>query len=526
MDTNYAPLLADPFLYVNDSEISARIGKVKTRGYFPTRGTTYLTEEVISYGHVSVISLCANAKKSRVSLNHAHKVYSLGEQIQVQVDLYDLYGNRKLTGGDVLRVWMENPETAASVSSRVSDHNNGSYTALLRAAWSGSATIKAFIASRKEEVVLSYMIYQQHGSLWTVLAEFRANNLTDATACSVRQGNSFKTNEWCNFTNENNGYSWYCKKSKIKQLTCDTWSHSFSANDNMSFHLNNTERSILDWPLAALKQDVLQSSVRVSVGGGPKGVKLSAPSTSCSALPAEMTWRRTSPNGYFHQNKWHSLLCTDTLPRTIDAYRQCLKGRRLWLHGDSTSRQFKEVLHSILRFPSHSDRHVPVTDTDLIHKFSISYHAHELPFYHGPRHFKKSVNQAQYIMVDRLPNTTKDIVVLNMYAHFVFVHPDVFRRHVQRLVPSVRNLLARAPNVTIAVRGPHAFFTPMRGVLSYWGNLYTDIWHEEFASLQDKIVYLDFWDLTMAKPSQNIHPNTAIVKEMVHNMMSLLCFRK
>ncbi|XP_048239446.1 NXPE family member 3-like [Haliotis rufescens] len=237
-----------------------------SQGYFPTRGTTYLTEEVMRYGLVIVPSLCANANKSRVSLNHAHKVYSLGEQIQVQVDLYDLYGNRKLTGGDFLRVWMENPETAASVSCLVSDHNNGSYTALLRAVWSGSATIKAFIATRREEVVLNYMIYQQHGSLWTTLAEFRANNQTDATACSVRQENSLKTNEWCNFTNENNGDSWYCKKSKIKQLTCDTWSHSFSAN-GISFLLNDTERNIIGLSVAALKQDVLQSSVRVSVRG-------------------------------------------------------------------------------------------------------------------------------------------------------------------------------------------------------------------------------------------------------------------
>ncbi|XP_046374033.2 NXPE family member 3-like [Haliotis rufescens] len=369
------------------------------------------------------------------------------------------------------------------------------------------------------------MIYHQHGSLWTALAEFRANNLTDATACSVRQEDSFKANEWCNFTKENNGDSWYCKKSKINQLTCDTWSHSFSVN-GIGFPLNNTERSIIGLSVTDSKQDILQSSVKVSVRGGSNDVKLSAPSTSCNTLPAEMTWQRKSPNGFFYRNKWHSLLCDDTLPRTIDAYRQCLKGRTLWLHGDSTSNQFKGALHSILRFPSHTDRHVPVTDTDLIHNFSISWYAHELPFYHGAIHYNRSTNQAQHIMMDRLPNTSKDIVVLYMYVHFTLVHPDVFRRHVRRLVPSAKNLLARAPNVTIAVRGPHAFFRPMHGLLSYWGLLYTDIWHQEFASLQDKIVYLDFWDMTMAKPSQDFHPQTDTVDEMIHNMLSLLCFRK
>ncbi|XP_046548904.1 NXPE family member 4-like [Haliotis rubra] len=258
------------------------------------------------------------------------------------------------------------------------------------------------------------------------------------------------------------------------------------------------------------------------------GMDMAAPRTPCSKLAPVVTWQQESPNGFFVNNKWHSLLCTDTLPRTTDAYRQCLKGKTLWLHGDSTSNQFKEILHSILRFPSHSDAHIPTIDTDVKHNFSISWHAHEEPFYHGGRRYDWSTNQGQHVVMDRLPNTTKDIVVLYMYVHFTLVHPDVFRRHVQGLVPSVKNLLARAPNVTLAVRGPHAFFrhSDAIGMLSYWGLLYADIWHEAFASLQHQIIYLDFWDLTMAKPSRDCHPDGNTVRDKVHNMMSLLCFRK
>ncbi|XP_067664771.1 NXPE family member 4-like [Haliotis asinina] len=368
------------------------------------------------------------------------------------------------------------------------------------------------------------MIYQNHSSLWQVFAEYRAKNLTEATQCSVRQEKSFM-NKWCNFTSENDGHSYYCRKSKIKQLTCNTWSHSYSEN-GIYAPLNTTERSILGLSVVNPRDDVLQSSVNVSVNGAPNNVELKAATTPCRKLPSVITWQQKSPNGFFMKNKWHSLLCSDTLPRTVDAYRQCLKGKTLWLHGDSTSRQFKDALHSVLRFPSHADGHVPATDTDVKHNFSISWQAHELPFYHGNRRYNTSTNQGQHVMMDRLPNTTKDIVVLYMYVHFTLVHPDVFRRHVQRLVPSVKNLLARAPNVTIAVRGPHAFFRPKLGLLSYWGLLYTNIWHEAFASLQHKLVYLDFWDMTMAKSSRNFHPPMGTVKEMVHNMMSLLCFRK
>ncbi|XP_046548905.1 NXPE family member 3-like [Haliotis rubra] len=209
--------------------------------YLPARGVTYLTEETMRYGTIFVPSLMADPIKSRIYLKHAHKVYNLGDQVQVQIDLYDRNGNHKKTGGDLLRVWMENPERAALVSGRVADFNNGSYTALFKAAWSGRATIKAFIATRREEIVLSYMIFQKYGSLWTLLAEYQANNLTDATQCSIRQEKSLK-NEWCNFTKENDGYSYYCRKSKIKQLTCNTWSHSYSSYG--LYILNTTEKGI------------------------------------------------------------------------------------------------------------------------------------------------------------------------------------------------------------------------------------------------------------------------------------------
>ncbi|XP_067666929.1 NXPE family member 3-like [Haliotis asinina] len=491
----------------------------------PERGLTYLTEEAMRYGTIFVPSLYAHPNKSRIYLKHAHKVYNLGDGIEVQMDLYDMNGDPKMTGGDFLRVWMENPETAASISGRVTDLNNGSYTALLKAVWLGNATIKAFIAARREEIVLDYMIFEKHDFIWPIFAEFRANNLKDATKCSANQENSLKTNEWCNFTNENNGSSYFCRKSKIKQLTCDTWSHTYS-NNRIDAPLNTTERNILDLSVADSKLDVLKTSVKVSVRRASNDMERLAPTIPCNRLPSVITWQRKSPNGFFLHDRWHSLLCTDTLPRTTDAYGRCLKGKTLWLHGDSTSNQFKDALHSMFHFPSHWDEHVPTTDADVTHNFSVSWRAHELPFYHGGRHYNRSTNLGQDIMMDRLPNTTKDIVVLYLYVHFTLIHPDVFSRHVQRLVPSVKNLLARAPNVTVAVRGPHAFFRRKRGMLSYWGLLYTEIWHEAFASLQHQIVYLDFWDMTMAKAHRDFHPGKDTVEEMVHNMMSLLCFRK
>ncbi|XP_071114443.1 NXPE family member 3-like [Haliotis cracherodii] len=487
----------------------------------PVFGRRYLPELDLLHSSINFHPKCANANTSRIYLKHYQPSYSLGEQIKVQIDLFDRDGNRKSTGGDHLRVWMEDPKTSASVSGEVFDHNDGSYTGVFKATWAGKAVIRVFIATRREELALYYRMFKQYSSIWTAYADFNKKPLSETSRCSANQPSISKTNEWCNLTTENDGFPWFCKKTN---LTCDTWTNSYTGPTN--FTLDTTEKDILTWSVKGASSDILRLFLNISIRNVGNSSLLTPPDISCNNLPAKVTWQQKSPNGYFYTNKWHSLMCHDTLPRTIDAYRQCLKGRTLWLHGDSTSAQFKTALHSFLRFPSHADAHVPVIDKDPLHNFSVSWHAHELPFYHGARHYPRYSNQAQHIMMDRLPNTTKDIVVLYLYVHFTLGHPDEFRRHVRRLVPSAKNLLARAPNVTLAVRGPHAYFRGTQSLISYWGLIYSDIWHEEFASLHDKIVYLDFWDLTMARPSADVHADMSIVHQMVHKMMSLLCFRK
>ncbi|XP_048245793.1 NXPE family member 3-like [Haliotis rufescens] len=456
-------------------------------------------------------------------LKHNHTTFHLGDLIKVQINMYDVNGYRKLTGGDFLRVWMEDRKSNASVSGDVTDYNNGSYGAVIKATWAGHAIIRALINTRKEEIVLQYKIFDQYGSLWNVHATFVKNQLSETTICSTKQPSPLKQPEWCNLTLENSGLPWYCRRPSTANLTCDTWSYSHSSG--VSFKLNNTERDILQWSRKDPTPDILPVTIKVLLINEDNKTTLTPPGTPCSRMLTKATWHRVSPTGFFHNNTWHPLQCTDTLPRTAAAYRECLKGKTIWLHGDSTSAQFKQSLHSFLHFPSHGHGHMPVTDTDTTYNFSVSWRAHEMPFYHGSTRYPRVAEQAQHLVLESLPDTSSDIVVLYLYVHFTVVHPDVFRQHVRRLVPPARKLLARAPNVTLAVRGPHTFVRSSKGLSSYWGLIHTDILHQEFSSLHHRVVYLNFWDLTMARPSYGSHPDRSIIQHMVHNMMSFVCFR-
>lgn len=233
-----------------------------------------------------------------------------------------------------------------------------------------------------------------------------------------------------------------------------------------------------------------------------------------------------SPVGVFFGGTFQPTLCLDNLSLTPKTYRRCLKNKRLWLPGDSTSQQFKRSLHYTLGIPDVSTGHNPQLLTDKEDNFSVSWYAHEFPFFHGSERYAPTVNRPQHLLLDSLSNNTEDIVVLYIHVHFNLVHPDVYREHIRKTVRSVKKLLLRAPNVTLAVRGPHAYYRSMaQELVSYWGLIYSDILREEFSPFVDRVIYLDFWDLTVAVGPGHVHPSMTVVQSMVHYMMSLLCRR-
>ncbi|XP_040297342.1 NXPE family member 4-like [Bufo bufo] len=68
-----------------------------------------------------------SGKNSIVSIVNKRVQYCVGEDLVVQVDMYDYLGNRKTHGGDFIRSRLFSPELGAAVSGRVEDFLNGSY---------------------------------------------------------------------------------------------------------------------------------------------------------------------------------------------------------------------------------------------------------------------------------------------------------------------------------------------------------------------------------------------------------------
>jgi hypothetical protein len=251
------------------------------------------------------------------------------------------------------------------------------------------------------------------------------------------------------------------------------------------------------------------------------------PGQPCHVNPTSATWTQTSPTGFFYGSKWHMIQCAGV--STVPEFRSCLTGRTLILFGDSTTRHWYTQILQMMKCKQTSTKwtfgkwHGPSVAVNPVINFKVKWLPHAYPFYTGDyRYITKSVVRN----LDEIPSDENVIILLHMYAHFLTYHYFVFWDRVRRVRHSVQRLLQRNPKVVIAIKGPHTFantFMDAARLNDYMGFLFADILRFEFSDIQDKVIYLDQRDITVAAESKDIHPDTTLIRQMVGTMFALVC---
>ncbi|XP_046563460.1 NXPE family member 4-like [Haliotis rubra] len=495
--------------------------KIDTNMEMVEKPRRYLSEEDILRNPLDIdLKTVTDARLSRLYL-HGQTTFALNDTINVRIETYDSYGNRRTGGGDYFRLWMEERGLGASVTGDVMDHNNGSYTGIFRAVWAGTPTIFCHIEKRKEEIALIYRKYHQYDTLWSAHADFFNGVAMESTLCFTRP---MPPAEYCDLAAHNGDLPYYCVRPLHPDLNCsmlvNTWTY------RRRIPMSPIEKLIYDLSRDT-EQELFVQNITVNISKGPEnqGVLSSKTSPPCSAVSPRATWRVEAPSGFFYRGAWISRLCVVTIPITEPAYRACLKNRNLWIPGDSTSIQIFMEMNNVLRAaPVVPRTHEPKVLFHPHHNYSVHWEPHEFPYFPGLIHYPKTYTKPESHHFDKIPNNSRDIIVLYMNTHFIVVHQDVYRLHVRKLVSRTRTLMQRAPNVVVAVRGPHAYFRqPYHEMYSYWGLVFRDILHEEFRPLKDRVIFLDFWDMTSALGLPDFHPPPAVVQTITNTMMGYLC---
>ena len=266
-----------------------------------------------------------------------------------------------------------------------------------------------------------------------------------------------------------------------------------------------------------------------------------SPNIPCTKLRPRITWYSNVPSGYLYNDQWISLLCSTNLPLIdknsyVDIFTKWSKGKHLIFLGDSVGRQMYVHIVNFFKLyqvsgpkydkPQKNSTYpwqAPRKAELLTNGFRAEYKPHEHPFAGTPGSPKDMVRSVKFYL-DQMTAKRKTIIVINWFLHIArCCSVDIFREHARNAIRGILNLLARVPEVKLFIKGPHAatyagYLIPYDFVRRY----IDQVLFEEFFHLQDRVIYLETWGVTLGAMETNVHPSEFTVKLMVHNLLSFL----
>ncbi|XP_067300241.1 NXPE family member 3 [Pseudorasbora parva] len=435
----------------------------------------------------------------------------VGGQLVVKVQMHNFLGQPKKHGGDFLVARLHTPELVAGVVGKVNDHNNGNYTVFFPLLWAGVVQVELTMIHSSEAVMVLRRLREEQSDRVFFKSLFRSGYLSETTLCNLCL--PLKQQPLCNYTDPQTGEPWFCYKPKM--LDCDT-------------RINHSKGGYKKHLLTVYESQFFQSGVNIKIPIHSAGVD------NVTVLPATKVRAKGMrpkflPSGYYYQGSWKPL--SGVVMRQFNdssVITQCLRGKMVYMYGDSTVRQWYEYL--IARVPEfkefnfHSPKNVgPYMAVDSNHNILLRYRCH------GPPIRFTSVPSAEmhYISneLDHLRGGSDTVVLISIWSHFSTFPVQVYMRRLRHIRKAVIRLLNREPATLVLIR------TANLQTLDPENSLFNSDWFSQqldtvlramFKGLNAQLV--DAWEMTLAHhhPHQ-LHPPPDIISNMVNFLLSHIC---
>ncbi|XP_071086003.1 NXPE family member 3-like [Haliotis cracherodii] len=480
---------------------------------------------VLSDAEIDDVNSHASSTTSKMSIINPKFVYKLNGTIRVKIELFDHKNRTKTRGGDMLIVWMRDKSKGAASAGTVIDHDNGTYTGVLRILWTGKAVIRAAMLAPREKMAFVNREFRHGYGGKILICLFNTPGLTE-TSSGHMESKFVNKIDVCNLTDKHYGVPLYCDKPKKKGVQCSHWT-----GVNSLGYLAVSARPNSKWYLSSAGPAVLPDIVTVKI---PTVQNTTLPATvPCSRSSVRNSWV-SKPVGFFYNSTWRPLLCFNDV--TVEDYDLCLANRTLRMFGDSTVRQWFSFFYKHLNLtwrvgPWQITKNLQPTGNWYSYSeaykkdfnYTIFWAPHGLPMTFN--NANRTALRPSFVHLDEIPSGSRDIVLIHLYAHFLFYPVHMFRSQIQRIRPAVQRLLERAPDIKIAIKGPHYFV--LNSIIytfgRMWGPVYDKIIREEFVGLYDRVIYLDFWEMLLSVESPDVHPGEKLINTMIRTLFGYVC---
>ncbi|XP_021552297.1 LOW QUALITY PROTEIN: NXPE family member 4-like [Neomonachus schauinslandi] len=471
---------------VSSAETELRIKKImeKLDQLIPPRPFTHM-------------NTATSATHSTATILHSRDTYCRGDQLDILLKVRDHLERRKEYGGDFLRARMSSPELKAGASGKVTDFNNGTYLVSFTLFWEGWVSLSILLIHPSDGVSALWRARNQGYDRVNFTGQFASGTSHVNTDCALVLNSSA---ELCEYLDAQDQEAFYCVRPQ--HMPCAALTHMQSKNMDVSY-LSRQEWSLFERSNVGV-EIMENNAINVSKCNNRKTVTMKK---KCKFGVAS-----TIPGGHVWKETWNPVSCS-LAPIKMKEY---LRGKFIYLMGDSTIRQWMEYFKNSINTLKSVDLHESgklqhQLAVDLDENINIQWQKHGYPLVGS---LSYSVKEIEYIaqVIDRTGGGKNIIIVISLGQHFRPFPIDVFIRRTLNIHKAVQRLLLRSPDTMVIIKTEN--IREMHGDVERFSDFHGYV---QYLAIKDifqdpNVGIIDAWDITIAYGTNNVHPPQSVVR--------------
>ncbi|XP_035120510.3 NXPE family member 4 [Callithrix jacchus] len=454
------------------------------------------------------VNTTTSAAHSTASILNPRDTYCRGDQLDILLEMRDHLGHRKQYGGDFLRARMSSPALMAGASGKVTDFNNGTYLISFTLFWEGQVSLSLLLIHPSEGVSALWRARNQGYDRVIFIGQF-VNGISQVhSECGLIPNTSA---ELCQYMDNRDQEAFYCMRPQ--HIPCAALTHMSSKNKQVSY-LSKQEKSLFERSNVGV--EIMEKFNTISVSKCNK-------ETVATKEKCKLGMTATIPSGYVWRNTWNPVSCSLATVKM----KECLRGKFIYLMGDSTIRQWMEYFKASINTLKSVDLHESgklqhLLAVDLDRNINIQWQKHCYPLIASMTY---SVKEIEYLSraIDRTGGEKNTIVVISLGQHFRPFPIDVFIRRALNVHKAIQRLLLRSPDTMVILKTENIreMYNDAERFSDFHGYIQYLIIKDIFQDLSVSIV--DAWDITIAYGTNDVHPPQHVVRNQINILLNYIC---
>ncbi|XP_071854079.1 NXPE family member 3-like isoform X3 [Apostichopus japonicus] len=407
--------------------------------------------------------------KSLVEIVNPRTVYRVSEQVIIRIEARTANGSIQPFGGDFLRMklFSKKPYSAIGPDTFI-DYDNGTYLATFTLRWQGIVNFP-----------------------------------------------------YCNVSANHTHGPWFCNKPENTNITCHDWTESSfdmsKSSENLRHLLTDVEYTALERtkiPLTTLPMP----SFKVEASNITSSFTTSQlPLCTFQPVPSGIATR-----GFFRKNIWQPFDCRLTNFKS-EQIKSCLNGKSMHFFGDSTARQLYKYVEVLINCTAEGNFWIKLCSQGNV-SILFKFHGPPVRIVHSA-----PIRQISYLTdeIDALKGGPGVYIVVSVWAHIGMPDGHFYKARLISIKSAIDRLLQRSPETRIIVRSANTRDHSIGAFLlvsSDWVALKGERTLREVFSKDERISFLDVWDMTLVQQSHDyIHPHLPTLVQTINYLFTMIC---